>query len=170
MPDRLSPVTCAVTVPTRPDLAFAAFAESLGLWWPRDYTFSGHAMAGAVIEPAEGGLWYEWDADGQEKPWGRVIACEPPGRLVLGWQIGIDRQPEPDPAKASEVEVRFTDGGNGGTRVDLEHRAFERHGESGAQWRAGMGSPRGWPLILDRFRQFMGPAEGGTGPGGGEYG
>jgi uncharacterized protein YndB with AHSA1/START domain len=80
-----------------------------------------------------------------------VLVWEPPRRLVLAWQISPERAPEPDPAKASEVEVRFVAEGPSVTRVELEHRGFERHGAGGAGYRAGMGAPQGWPYILDRY-------------------
>ena len=62
-----------------------------------------------------------------------------------------DRVPVPNPAKAGEVEVRFLAEGGSGTRVELEHRGFARHGDGGARYREAMGSAPGWPLILDRF-------------------
>jgi uncharacterized protein YndB with AHSA1/START domain len=70
---------------------------------------------------------------------------------VLAWQIAPDRVPEPNPAKASEVEVRFHPTGTSGARVELEHRAFARHGEPGDTYRQAMASPEGWPLLLDRY-------------------
>jgi uncharacterized protein YndB with AHSA1/START domain len=72
----------------------------------------------------------------------------------VSWQIAFDRTPEPNPAKASEVEVRFSEDGLG-TRVALEHRAFSRHGERAAAYRAGMASPSGWPMMLERFARSI---------------
>ena len=79
---------------------------------------------------------------------------EPPGRIVFTWQIAFDRTPEPNPEKASEVEVRFTEESLG-TRVVLEHRAFSRHGEKANAYRAGMDSPEGWPMMLERFAKSV---------------
>jgi uncharacterized protein YndB with AHSA1/START domain len=70
---------------------------------------------------------------------------------VLTWQIDPDRVPQPDPSRASEVEVRFHPAGDDGTRVELEHRALTRHGDAAATYRQAMASPEGWPLILDRY-------------------
>ena len=103
------------------------------------------------IEPREGGHCFERGPDGFTCHWGRVLAWDPPARLVFAWQIAPDRVPEPNPAKASEVEVRFDPAGPSGTRVELEHRAFARHGESGDTYRQAMASPEGWPLLLDRY-------------------
>jgi len=83
--------------------------------------------------------------------WGRVLAWDPPTRLVFAWQIAPDRAPEPNPAKASEVEVRFHPSDPTSTRVDLEHRAFPRHGDAADTYRQALASPQGWPLILARY-------------------
>jgi hypothetical protein len=76
---------------------------------------------------------------------------------VLAWQIGPDRIPQPDPSKASEVEVRFHLTGDGGTRVELEHRAFSRHGDAATTYRQAMASPEGWPLILHHYADGTSP-------------
>ena len=83
-----------------------------------------------------------------------MTAWEPPRRLVFLWQIGPSREPVPDPARASEVEVRFEDG-----RVALEHRGFERHGEDAEAYRDGMGSAQGWPWLLERFGEVAAAEE-----------
>lgn len=105
-----------------------------------------------VVEPREGGRWFERTTDGVETDWGRVLAWDPPHRLVLTWQITHEGLPEPDSNKASEVEVRFVGEGPATTRVELKHREFARHGdECGAIWRAGMDSTEGWTKFLDRY-------------------
>jgi uncharacterized protein YndB with AHSA1/START domain len=88
--------------------------------------------------------------DGGECEWGRVVVFEPPHRLVVTWQIDGQWQYDPDPARASEVEVRFTEEA-GHTRVELEHRAIDRHGEDAEQLRKAVESPGGWPGILDGY-------------------
>jgi uncharacterized protein YndB with AHSA1/START domain len=142
----------AVTVPVRPQHAFAVFTERMAQWWPREYTWSGATLAHVGMEPRAGGRWYERDTRGAEQVWGTVRAWEPPHRVVLSWQISPTRLPEADPSHASEIEVRFHAAGDDATRVELEHRDFIRHGEDvAADYRAGMDSPAGWPTILARF-------------------
>jgi uncharacterized protein YndB with AHSA1/START domain len=132
-----------------PDRAFAAFAD-LGAWWPREFSWSGDVLDRIELASGEGGLASEYGPHGFRCDWGRVLAWEPPRRLVLAWQIGPTRAPEPDPARASEVEVRFEPGDRDGTtRVSVGHRGFERHGDGAAEYAANMGP--GWAHILDRF-------------------
>ena len=89
---------------------------------------------------------FELGPHGFRCDWGRVTVWEPPHRLVFRWQIGAQREPVPDPQRASEVEVRFADG-----EVRLEHRGFERHGPDAENYRAALASEQGWPYILGRY-------------------
>jgi uncharacterized protein YndB with AHSA1/START domain len=150
------PIRHATTVPGPPERAFVAFAEGFPRWWPREYTWSQESLDRIAIEPRVGGRCFERGPHGFECDWGRVLAWEPPHRLVFSWQIGPDRAPVPNPAKAGEVEVRFLAEGGSVTRVELEHRGLARHGEGAAAYREAMGSPQGWPLILDRFAGTVG--------------
>ena len=143
-------VRAVTTVRAAPAEAFARFTDGLADWWPADYTWSQAVLETIAIEPGEGGMCFERGPHGFRIDWGRVLAWEPPHRLVFTWQIGPHRDPVPDPAAASEVEVGFS-AAEGGTRVTLEHRGFARHGEEGEAYREAMGSEAGWPLILDRF-------------------
>ena len=138
-----------LTVEAPPERAFARFAEELGAWWPREYTWSGDALEAIGIEPREGGMCFERGPHGFRCDWGRMLAWEPPDRLVFTWQIGPSREPVPDPARASEVEVRFAPAAEG-TRVTLEHRDFARHGDAGPGYRDALGSEQGWPYMLAR--------------------
>jgi uncharacterized protein YndB with AHSA1/START domain len=140
----------SVTVPVPAERAFDAFTR-LAAWWPREYTWAADTLEDIGIEPREGGFCFERGPFGFTCHWGRVLVWDPPGRLVFTWQIAPDRVPEPNPAKASEVEVRFEPAGTAGTRVDLEHRAFARHGDDGNAYRQALASPEGWPFILDRY-------------------
>jgi uncharacterized protein YndB with AHSA1/START domain len=130
--------------------AFAAFAD-LGTWWPPEYSWAGDVLEEIGIEPREGGHCYELGPHGFRCDWGRVTAWEPPRRLVFTWQIGPQREPAPDPARASEVEVRFE-----ATSVTLEHRGFERHGPDHENYRAALASEHGWPYILGRYAASLG--------------
>ena len=139
-------IRARVRVDVAPDRAFELFTEGMGGWWPREFSWSQAALEEIGIEPREGGHCYEVGPGGFRCDWGTVAVWEPPRRIVFLWQIGPGREPVPDPARASEVEVRFEEG-----RVSLEHRAFERHGEGAEQYRDGLGSPQGWPWLLERF-------------------
>ncbi|XRQ08703.1 SRPBCC family protein [Actinomadura welshii] len=145
----------SITVPAPPDRAFRVFTHQFGLWWPREYSIGKAEMSDFVVEPRVGGRWYEVGVDGTECDTGRVTAYEPPGRLVLAWHLDGNWQFDPDPAHASEVEVRFTPDGDDGTRVDLFHRHFDRHGEGAAAVRAAVASTGGWGHCIAAYvRQF----------------
>jgi uncharacterized protein YndB with AHSA1/START domain len=146
----------ALLVPVAPLRAFALFCD-LDRWWPREYTWSAEVLEEVALEPRLDGRATERGPHGFTLDWGRLVAFEPPRRLVLLWQIGPDRVPVPDPARASEVEVRFAPEGDA-TRVELEHRAFARHGEAGAGYRDALASPQGWPYMLDRYVAALTPA------------
>lgn len=105
-------------------------------------------MADVVIEPRVGGRWYEVGVDGSECDWGRVLAYEPPHRIVLAWQL--DAQWRYDPELVTEVEVRFS-AVEGGTLVELEHRNLERYGAAAEQVRSAIDSDGGWPRELRLF-------------------
>jgi uncharacterized protein YndB with AHSA1/START domain len=144
------PIRQTVTVPVPAGQAFSAFTD-LARWWPHEYTWAADTLEDIGIEPREGGHCYEQGPHGFTCHWGRVLVWEPPTRLVFTWQIAPDRVPEPNPAKASEVEVRFHPAGTSSTRVELEHRAFTCHGQGGDAYRQAMAAPQGWALLLDRY-------------------
>ena len=136
-----------------PAEAFDRFSERVAEWWPAEYTGSGEVLEAFAIEPGEGGRCYELGPHGFHCDWGRVLAWEPGARLLLAWQISPRREPEPNPAKASEIEVRFTPIGAGRTQVEFEHRGLDRHGDGGEEYRAALASDAGWPWILARFAE-----------------
>lgn len=148
-------VEARVVVPLTPADAFDLFALRLGEWWPRAYTWSGDVLEAIGLEPHEGGLCWELGPHDFRCDWGRVLAWEPPHRLAFTWQIGPTRAPQPDPARASEVEVGFAPLGEG-TEVRVVHRGFSRHGEGADQYLAAMGSPQGWAYMLDEYRARAG--------------
>jgi uncharacterized protein YndB with AHSA1/START domain len=152
----VAPIREAVTVNGSPERAFRLFTDGLGSWWPPEYSWSAAKLEQMQIEPRPGGRCFERGPHGFHCDWGRVKVCEPPARLVFAWQINADRTPQPDPEQASEVEVRFTSVAEGRTRVELEHRGFERHRAGAAAYRDGMASRRGWPLLLARFEKAVG--------------
>jgi uncharacterized protein YndB with AHSA1/START domain len=140
-----------LTVQLPRDEAFALFTEQLGRWWPQEYTWSGDVLQTIGIEPSAGGLCYELGPYGFRCDWGRVLTWEPPGKLVLAWQISPRREPEPNPARASTLEISFEAQAAAQTRVVLEHRDFVRHGEGAEAYHAALASPQGWPYIMQRF-------------------
>jgi len=138
-----------------PDRAFKIFTAELGEWWPREYTWSGDVLEDIGIEQEEGGFCYERGPHGFLCYWGRVLKWDLPKRLLFSWQISPTRVPEPDPDKASEVEVEFKPEHPSGTSIIFEHRHLERHGDEGAAYRDGLASPQGWPYILERFKNRL---------------
>jgi uncharacterized protein YndB with AHSA1/START domain len=150
------PVRVTVNVPASVDRAFAFFTDSFSSWWPREYTWSQDALNRIGIEAREGGLCSEYGPNGFRCDWGRVLVWDPPQQLVLSWQLSPDRQPEPNPAKASEVDIRFLPQGDSSCVLELQHRGFERHGAGGGAYAAAMGSDEGWPKILHRYRMSIG--------------
>jgi uncharacterized protein YndB with AHSA1/START domain len=132
--------------------AFNVFTAGHDSWWPRTHHIGQVPMQHGVIETREGGRCYSIQTDGSECDWGRVLVWDPPRRLVLAWQITPEWAYEPDLAKASEVDVRFTPEPGGRTRVDLEHRHFERHGAGGVSTRTAVDGSGGWSSLLDLFK------------------
>jgi uncharacterized protein YndB with AHSA1/START domain len=140
----------SVTVGVPVEQAFRVFTDSFGSWWPPEYHIGQADMADAVLEPRAGGRWYERGIDGSECDWGKVLAWEPPHRLLVTWQINGQWQYDPDPEHASEIEVRFTADGPGHTMVELEHRLLERLVD-GQAIRDAISGGGGWIAILELF-------------------
>lgn len=150
------PVRKTITVNASVEHAFAVFTEGFDTWWPRSHHIGKQPMEKAIIETRAGGRMYSRQVDGSECDWGRVTAWEPPRRLVFAWQITHEWGYEPDLAKASEVEIIFTAIGAESTRVDLEHRHFERHGAGGSSMRTAVDSPNGWGGLLQMYADRVG--------------
>jgi uncharacterized protein YndB with AHSA1/START domain len=127
----------------------------MGAWWPATHHIAKQPFTAVVVEPHAGGRWYERDASGESCDWGTVLAWEPPQRVVLSWQLGTDWKFIPDVARGSEVEIRFTALSPTETRVDLEHRALERHGEGYEKLRESVEAPQGWTGVLEQFTAFF---------------
>ena len=118
----IPPITATATVGLPVDLAFRVFTDDFTGWWPHQYHIGQAEVAEILLEPHVGGRWYERGVDGSECDWGRVLAWEPPGRVVFTWQINGAWQFDPDPDHASEIEVLFVEDGPEQTRVEVEHR------------------------------------------------
>jgi hypothetical protein len=108
-----------------------------------------------VVEPRVGGRIYDVATDGSECTWARVLVYDPPNTFTFSWDISPRWQIEHDHGKASEVEVTFTPEGDRTTRVILEHRNLDRHGEGWEGERDAVGSPGGWPDGLRRFADYL---------------
>jgi uncharacterized protein YndB with AHSA1/START domain len=139
--------------------AFRVFTEDFGRFKPPEHNLLGAEIAETVFETRVGGHVYDRAVDGTECRWARVLVYEPPNRVVISWDIGPTWQIETDPDKTSEVEVDFIAEGPERTRVELEHRHLERHGEGWQGLQQGVDSDQGWPLYLERFVNLF-PEEG----------
>jgi len=153
----IPPVCKSIRVQASQAHAFEVFTSGLDRWWPRKAGIGKEPMKAVVLEPELGGRWYELAEDGSQAEVGKILIWEPPQRFVISWNINAHWKP--DPAIGSEVEVRFVADGPQTTRVELEHRKFERMGaEAGASMRKDVDG--GWPGLLERFRK---EAEGASG-------
>ena len=135
--------------------AFSVFTDGFGSFKPREHNMLEADIAETVFESHVGGNIYDRGVDGSECRWARVLAYEPPDRVVFSWDISPQWQIETDLDKTSEVEVRFIAESPDRTRVELEHRNLDRHGEGWEGAREGVGSEGGWPLYLQRFAELL---------------
>jgi uncharacterized protein YndB with AHSA1/START domain len=133
--------------------AFSFFTEGIGSWFPSEYNLLDTEIVERVFEPRVGGQVYDRGADGSECHWARVLAYEPPTRVVISWDISPQWQIETDLEKTSEIEVRFIPDGPDRTRLELEHRNIDRHGEGWEQTRESVGGDGGWPGCLRSFAE-----------------
>jgi uncharacterized protein YndB with AHSA1/START domain len=131
--------------------AFSVFTQGFGSFKPPEHNMLGVEIAETVFEPRVGGDVYDRGVDGSVCRWARVLAYEPPQRVVISWDISPQWQIETDPDKTSEVEVQFIVEAPNRTRVELEHRAIDRHGDGWEAVREGVDSEGGWPTYLRRF-------------------
>jgi uncharacterized protein YndB with AHSA1/START domain len=144
-----------VVVAAGVETAFAVFVERFDHIKPREHNLLGADIEETVFEPRVGGRIYDRGVDGSECGWARVLAYEPPDRVVFSWDIGPTWQVETDPARCSEVEVTFVAEGPQRTRVELEHRHLERHGDGWEGLRMGVDADQGWPLYLGRYAELV---------------
>ena len=150
----LEAVRQSVTVPLPRERAFGLFVDDFSDWWPLSSHHIGERPATqAIIEAHEGGRWYERDESGAECDWGRVLAVDRPSRLLLAWQLSPKFEFDPNTARATEVEVTFVAQSSGSTRVTLEHRGFEVHGDAAAPMRDSVGGEGGWPQLLSLYAE-----------------
>ena len=148
-------INLAIVVDAPIDRAFQVFTEDFDRIKPREHNMLPVEIAETVFEPRAGGRIYDRGVDGSEYQWARVLAFEPPNRVVFSWDLNPRWQIESDPEMTSEVEVRFIAESAQRTRVELEHRNLDRHGAGWEGTREAIGGEGGWPLYLQRYAALI---------------
>jgi uncharacterized protein YndB with AHSA1/START domain len=154
MTETTTAVRRSVAVRATPERAFEVFTEGFSTWWPLESHHIGANMAvEAIIEPHAGGRWFERDAEGNECEWGYVTEWDPPHRVLLAWHLTPEYAFDPDPEKATEVQVTFT-AQDDGTLVVLAHRGFEKYADA-ARIRESVSSEGGWGELLKTYARAV---------------
>jgi uncharacterized protein YndB with AHSA1/START domain len=148
-------VTRTITVDAPIERAFAVFTERFGDFKPPEHNMLGVPIAETVFEHHVGGHIYDRGTDGSECRWARVLAFEPPDRVVVSWDISPYWQIETNPDHTSEVEIRFIAETPQRTRLELEHRNIDRHGPGWEGVHDGVADDAGWTLYLDRYAKLL---------------
>jgi DNA-binding transcriptional ArsR family regulator/uncharacterized protein YndB with AHSA1/START domain len=148
-------VTKSIVVDAPPARAFQLFVDQ-ERWWPvATHHLAQPAGETVVLEPFVGGRWYERAADGSETDWGRVIVFEPPRRILLSWHCSPEWRYEPDPTRASEIEVSFLAETRRRTRIVFEHRHLERYGDQAERMRSIIDRPNGAETVLHAYHAAL---------------
>jgi uncharacterized protein YndB with AHSA1/START domain len=148
-------VRLQIAVQASIERAFAVFTERFGEFKPPEHNMLKVPIAETVFEPRVGGHIYDRGGDGSECRWARILAYDPPDRVVFSWDISPQWQIETEPDNTSEVEVRFTAQAPGRTLVELEHRNIDRHGPGWQAVADGVADDAGWPLYLSRYAALL---------------
>ena len=148
-------VITSIVVAAPIERAFSVFTDDIGSWWTPEHHILQADLKEMVFEPRVGGHIIDRGVDGSECAWARVLAYEPPDRLVFSWDVTLQWQLETDHSRTSEVEVRFIAETPARTRVELEHRNLDRHGDGWEGMRDAVGAPDGWGHGLQRFAERM---------------
>ncbi|HTT43153.1 MAG TPA: SRPBCC family protein [Steroidobacteraceae bacterium] len=157
---KIAPVHKSIVVAASTQRAFEVFTSGIDRWWPKSHGIGRAPIRRCAIEPFVGGRWYNDLEDGSDVTIGHVRVWEPGKRFVVGWEISAQWKPEARVQLASEVEVRFVREAENRTRIEVEHRDFERMGESdGSTMRGAVDG--GWPGILELYAKELQRAEGG---------
>lgn len=125
----IADVRKSVAVPATPEQSFEVFTRRPADWWPPSHVLLKKERAGLAFEGGVGGRYYEWDVEGNQITWGRILEWEPGRRLVMTWRLDGHWQSIPDDERASEIEVSFVPDAQGGTVVELAHVKLHKHGE-----------------------------------------
>ena len=148
-------VTTSLVVEAPIAEAFRVFTDDIGSWWTPEHHILGAELKEMVFEPRVGGHIIDVGVDGSECKWSRVMAYEPPNRIVFSWDVNLQWEVETDHSRTSEIEVRFVAESATRTRVELEHRHLDRHGDGWEQMRDAVGARDGWTHGLQRFADRM---------------
>jgi uncharacterized protein YndB with AHSA1/START domain len=146
----IEPIRLDFEVACPPVHAFEVWTARISTWWPADHTVTSADDLDVVLERRPGGRIFERTREGVEHDWGWVTAWEPPKRLVYRWHLKRDR------SDATEVEIRFLPLGGDRTRVEIEHRDWERLGAEGQTWRDR--NAGGWATLLPHYLAVAGGA------------
>lgn len=138
---------CFVNLPR--DKAFALLVDDVSSWWIP--VSGGSSVQDAAVEPHAGGTCYEMTAEHGHLVWGTVLSIEPPLYIRLAWQVTPDGHPIRDPAAASRVMITLRGAGDG-TRLEVIHSDFLRHGEQAVACRDAVSGPQGWPRRLNSLK------------------
>jgi uncharacterized protein YndB with AHSA1/START domain len=149
-------IVMATVVEAPIERAFRVFVQEFDRIKPREHNMLGVEIAETVFEARVGGRIFDRGVDGSECQWARVLAYEPPSRVLFSWDISPRWKIEEDLDRTSEVEVRFLAEGDARTRVELEHRNIHRHGDGWLVARESVGGDGGWPLYLQRYADLIG--------------
>lgn len=148
----IAPVRKSLVVNADIATAFEVFTARMDSWWPKSHGIGSAPLVETIIEPFVGGRWLTKHADGTEASPGHVLVWEPNQRIVFSWEVTA--QWKPATKSLSEIEVRFVAEGPGRTRVDVEHRDFDRMGATdGAKMRHDVDN--GWPGLLALYAQAV---------------
>jgi uncharacterized protein YndB with AHSA1/START domain len=147
-----APIRRSLRVKAGQDKAFRTFTSGMGQWWMKGHSLNPAGQKDVVVEPRDGGRWYEIGNDGSENEWGRVLSWEAPDRILLAWQLNAEWTYDPD--FETTIEVRFTPDGDH-VIVDFEHRDLERFGENAEAVRGDYdtGMDGGWRQLLDGYQR-----------------
>ncbi len=151
-------VRVEIVVDAPQERAFRVFTQEFDRIKPHEHNMLRVEIAECVFEPRAGGRVYDRGVDGSECQWARVVAYEPPDRIVFTWDISPQWQIETDPDRSSEVEIRFIAEAPQRTRVELEHRKLHHHGPGWEGLREGVRGDQGWPLYLARYAEQVATA------------